>query len=68
MKKCRRFLKKYPSVFATADDSDIVYNDIMSLPSFRDFFVEVQNNGETNFERVYEDTIAPYLVKRQNLQ
>jgi len=63
MKKCRRFLKKHPSVFKTADDSDIVYNRIMSLPLFRDFFAEFRRNGETYFEKIYEETIAPHLLK-----
>ena len=65
-KKCRRFFKKHSSVFATADDSNEVYNSIMSLNSFREFYaiMKEREGGETYFEKVYEKRIEPYLSKK----
>ena len=65
-KKCRRFFKKHSSVFATADDSNKVYNSIMSLASFCESYAikKELSGGETYFEKVYEERIVPYLSKK----
>ena len=64
MKKCRGFLKKHQLVFAVADDSDRIYNMIMSVTSFRKFFKEHSN--ETYFAKIYDERIAPRL--KENLR
>ena len=67
-KKCKRFVKKHSSVFATADDSNsnILYKKIMSMTSFRDFFAGFGRRGETYFEKVYEERIVPHLSKKRH--
>ena len=64
MKKCRRFLKNHQSVFATADDSDRIYNTIMFVPSFRKYLKG--NTNETYFARTYDEKIVPRL--KENLR
>ncbi len=67
-KKCRRFFKKHSSVFATADDSNEVYNSIMSSTSFLEFYATMKEryDGETYFEKRYEKRIVQYLSKKSS--
>lgn len=68
-KKSRRFFKKHSSVFAAADDSNEVYNRIMSLTSFLEVYaiMKERDGGETYFEKLYEESIVPNLLKKRDI-
>jgi hypothetical protein len=67
-KKCRRFFKKHPSVFAVVGDSILAHNVVMSATSFPEYFafVKKESGGETYYEKMYEERIVPHLEKKRN--
>lgn len=65
MKKCKRFFKKNSSVFFAAEDSNEVYNPIMSLTSFREYYASIlaRCGGETYFMKASDRGKQEYQNK-----